>query len=180
MERAKLPEETVERLLKCQRWGVCDQGTADICNVNIKTVHRFQRLCFQRAQEHHRQVVDFVKAKGVQLDEAYSKLRKGVKEWIHTALAMGSLFLLWVEFGPRTQDVATRLVAQVVARLTDVPKQNSDQLRIRQGVRPAGKETFAGTFVGGPDGDAGADPFLFDAQSVPLRFRSNQANIHKS
>jgi len=121
MARAKLPEETVERLLKCQRWGVCDEGTADICGVNIKTVHRFQRLCFRRAEEHHRQVVGGLKAEGVQLDEAYSKLRKGVKEWIHTALAMGSLFLLWVEFGPRTQETAARLIAQVVARLRCVP-----------------------------------------------------------
>jgi hypothetical protein len=26
---ATLPDATVERLLKCQRWGVCDEGTAD-------------------------------------------------------------------------------------------------------------------------------------------------------
>jgi transposase-like protein len=30
MTRSKLPEATVEQLLKCQRWGVCDEGTADI------------------------------------------------------------------------------------------------------------------------------------------------------
>jgi hypothetical protein len=41
MANSKLPEETVERLLKCQRWGACDDGDADICNVDIKTVHRF-------------------------------------------------------------------------------------------------------------------------------------------
>ena len=35
MEESKLPGETVERLLKCQRWGVCDAGTAEICGVNI-------------------------------------------------------------------------------------------------------------------------------------------------
>jgi hypothetical protein len=40
MARSKLPEATVERLLKCQRWGVCDEGTADICAVDLKTVHR--------------------------------------------------------------------------------------------------------------------------------------------
>jgi hypothetical protein len=44
MARSKLPEITVERLLKCQRWGVCDEGTADICAVDLKTVHRFQRV----------------------------------------------------------------------------------------------------------------------------------------
>src|SRR5205085_8428780 len=42
-------------------------------------------------------------------------------EWIHTALAMGSWFLLWVDFGPRTQDTAAALLAQVVARVQEVP-----------------------------------------------------------
>jgi hypothetical protein len=41
MAQSKLPIETVERLLKCQRWGVCDAGTTDICAVDLKTVHRF-------------------------------------------------------------------------------------------------------------------------------------------
>jgi hypothetical protein len=50
MEATKLPEETTERLLKCQRWGVCDAGTADICEVDIKTVHRFQHVTAQSAQ----------------------------------------------------------------------------------------------------------------------------------
>src|SRR5262249_1473040 len=42
MARSKLPEATVVRLVTCQRWGVCDEGTADICAVDLKTVHRFQ------------------------------------------------------------------------------------------------------------------------------------------
>ncbi len=53
MARSKLPEATVEQLLKCQRWGVCDEGTADICAVDLKTVHRFQRVAAHRAQTHH-------------------------------------------------------------------------------------------------------------------------------
>jgi hypothetical protein len=55
--------------------------------------------------------------KGVQLDEAHSKLRPQQVEWVHTALAMGSRFLLWVDFGPRTQEMAATLIAQVVARV---------------------------------------------------------------
>ena len=121
MERGKLPEATVERLLKCQRWGVCDAGTADICGVNIKSVHRFQDLSAKRAQVHHQQVVDQVEVDGVQLDEAHSKRRPGKVEWIHTALAMGSLFVLWVAFGPRNTETAACLIAQVVARLQSLP-----------------------------------------------------------
>jgi hypothetical protein len=121
MARSKLPEDTIVRLLKCQRWGVCDEGTADICAVDLKTVHRFQRVAAQRAQTHHQQVVRDVAVQGVQLDEAHSKLRPKQVEWVHTALAMGSWFLLWVDFGPRTQDTAAILLAQVVARTRQLP-----------------------------------------------------------
>ena len=121
MARSKLPEATVTQLLKCQRWGVCDAGTADICAVDLKTVHRFQSVAAHRAQTHHQQVVQQVDVQGVQLDEAHSKLRPRRVEWIHTALAMGSWFLLWVDFGPRTQDTAAALIAQVVARTQEVP-----------------------------------------------------------
>ena len=121
MARSKLPEDTVVRLLKCQRWGVCDAGTADMCDVDIKTVHRCQRVAAQRAQTHHRQSVQHVAVEGVQWDEAHSKLRPKQVEWVHTALAMGSWFLLWVDFGPRTQDTAAALIAQVIARTQALP-----------------------------------------------------------
>jgi IS1 family transposase len=121
MACSKLPEDTVLRLLKCQRWGVCDAGTADICAVDLKTVHRFQYVAAQRAETHHGQVVREVAVPGVQLDEAHSKLRPHQVAWIHTALAMGSWFLLWVDIGPRTQEQAATLVAQVVARVREVP-----------------------------------------------------------
>jgi len=121
MARSKLPEATVEQLLKCQRWGVCDEGTADICAVDLKTVHRFQHVAAQRAETHHCQSVQHVEVQGVQLDEAHSKLRPKQVEWVHTALAMGSWFLLWVDFGPRTQGTAAVLIAQVVARTQQLP-----------------------------------------------------------
>src|SRR5262252_5574731 len=121
MACSKLPEDTVIRLVKCQRWGVCDEGTADICAVDLKTVHRFQRVAAQRAETHHRQSVQNVAVQGVQLDEAHSKLRPKQVEWVHTALAMGSWFLLWVDFGPRTQDTAATLIAQGVARTRQLP-----------------------------------------------------------
>jgi IS1 family transposase len=121
MARSKLPEDTVIRLVKCQRWGVCDEGTADICAVNLHTVHRFQRVAAHRAEAHHRQSVQNLEVQGVQVDEAHSKLRPKQVEWVPTALAMGSWFLLWVDFGPRTQDMAAALIAQVVARTQALP-----------------------------------------------------------
>jgi hypothetical protein len=116
MARSKLPEATVPQLLKCQRWGVWDAGTAAICAVALKTVHRLQSVAARRAQTHHPQVVQQVDVQGVQLAEAHSQLRPRRGEWIHTAFAMGSGCLLWVDCGPRTQDTAATLVAPVVAR----------------------------------------------------------------
>src|SRR5437763_3218151 len=112
MARSKLPESTVIQLLKCQRWGVCDEGTADICAVDLKTVHRIQAVATHRAETHQQQGVQQVDVQGVQLDEAHSKLRPRPAEWIHTALAMGSWFLVWVGFGPRTDDTAAAPIAQ--------------------------------------------------------------------
>ena len=121
MARSKLPETTVTQLLKCQRWGVCDEGTADICAVELKTVHRFQSVAAHRAQTHQQQVVQQGDVQGVQWDEAHAKLRPRQGEWNHTALAMGSWCLLWVDFGPRPQGTAAALIAQVVARAQALP-----------------------------------------------------------
>jgi hypothetical protein len=129
MEATKLSEETVERLLKCQRWGVCDAGTADLCCVDIKTVHRFQKVAAARAQEHHEQVTHALQVEGVQLDEMHSKVRGRRVEWLHTAIAMGSRFLLWVHWGERTQESAAMVIAQVVARLCRRPVWLSDGWR---------------------------------------------------
>jgi hypothetical protein len=121
MACSQLPEDTVIRLVQCQRWGVCNAGTADICAVALKTVHRLQRMVAQRAETHHPQSVQNVDVQGVQLDEAHSKLRPKPVEWVHTALAMGNWFLLGVDFGPRTQETAATLIAPVVARTQPLP-----------------------------------------------------------
>jgi IS1 family transposase len=121
MARSKLPEDTVIQLVKCQRWGVCDAGTADICAVDLKTVYRFQQVAAKRAVTHHQQSVQNLEVQGGQLDEAHTKLRPKQVAWVHTALAMGSWFLLWVDFGPRTQDTAAALIAQVIARTRAIP-----------------------------------------------------------
>ena len=121
MAHSKLPEDTVLQLVQCQRGGVCDEGTADICAVDLKTVHRLQHVAAHRAETHHCQVVREVDVPGVQLDEAHSTLRPRQGAWLHTALAMGRWFLLWVDIGPRTQEQAATLVAQVVARVRAVP-----------------------------------------------------------
>ena len=60
----RLPEVPVERLLQCQRQGVCDTGTADICAMALKPVYRLQRVAAQRAVQHHQQSVQDVDVMG--------------------------------------------------------------------------------------------------------------------
>jgi transposase-like protein len=179
MARSKLPEATVEQLLKCQRWGVCDEGTADICAVDLKTVYRFQSVAAHRAQTHHQQVVQQVDVQGVQLDEAHSKLRPRRVEWIHTALAMGSWFLLWVDFGPRTQDTAAALIAQVVARVRTLPLFLTDGWRaypaaLLQVVGVVSRRQRRGKVGRKPKPRLVAPKDLFYAQVVKVREKTGQ------
>ena len=179
MARSKLPEATVEQLLKCQRWGVCDEGTADICAVDLKTVYRFQSVAAHRAQTQHQQVVQQVDVQGVQLDEAHSKLRPRRVEWIHTALAMGSWFLLWVDFGPRTQDTAAALIAQVVARVRTLPLFLTDGWRaypaaLLQVVGVVSRRRRRGKVGRKPKPRLVAPKDLFYAQVVKVRDKTGQ------
>jgi transposase-like protein len=179
MARSKLPDATVVQLLQCQRWGVCDEGTADICAVDLKTVHRFQRVAAHRAATHHRQSVQHVAVEGVQLDEAHSKLRPKQVEWVHTALAMGSWFLLWVDFGPRTHDPAATLIAQVVARAQQLPLfltdgWKADTAALLQVVGVVYRPRRRGHVGRQPTPRLVAPKTLFDAQVVKVRNKAGQ------
>jgi hypothetical protein len=121
LARRKLPEDTVVRRLKGQRWGVWDAGTADIGAGARKTVHRLQPVAAQRAEPPHRQVGREVDVPGVQWDAAHATLRPPQGAWLHTAVAMGRWGLLGVDVGPRPQEPAAALVAQGVARVREVP-----------------------------------------------------------
>jgi len=121
LARSKVPEATVARRLKGQRWGVCDAGTADIWGVDLTTGPRFQHVAAQRAQAHHAQGTRDRRVEAVQRDEMHAKRRGPHVEGLHTAIAMGSRFVLWVHWGPRTQERAALLMAQVVARRGGLP-----------------------------------------------------------
>ena len=179
MARSKLPEDTVIQLVKCQRWGVWDEGTADSCAVDLKTVHRLPQVAAQRAEIHHRQVVREVDVPGVQWDEAHSKLRPHQVAWIHTALAMGSWFLLWVDVGPRTQEQAAMMLAQVVARVREVPILLTDGWKassaaLLQVLGVVYRRRRRGKVGRKPKPRLVAPKNLFDAQVVKVRNQAGQ------
>lgn len=53
-------------MLKCMRWGVCDEEIADICEVSIKTVRLNQSKAASKAVKHHDSTVQNLKDAGVQ------------------------------------------------------------------------------------------------------------------
>lgn len=116
LENSKISAKTHEQMLKCMRWGVCDEGIADICEVSIKTVRLNQSKAASKAVKHHDSKVQNLKDAGVQLDEMHCKVAKDRGFWLGTAIAMQSLIIVAVTFGDRNQGMADRLLAEVSLR----------------------------------------------------------------
>ena len=138
--RSKLPAAPVAPRLQWQRWGVGAEGRAAIGAVALNTGHRLQRVAAQRAETPQWQSVQDVEVPGVQWDAAQAQLRPQQVEGVQTALAMGRWWLLGVDCGPRPQETAATLMAQVVARTRQRPLLLPDgwQARPRRGSRSWG------------------------------------------
>jgi hypothetical protein len=179
LARRKLPEDTVVRRLKGQRWGVWDAGTADIGAGARKTVHRLQPVAAQRAEPPHRQVGREVDVPGVQWDAAHATLRPPQGAWLHTAVAMGRWGLLGVDVGPRPQEPAAALVAQGVARVREVPSflpdgWNAARAALLQVVGVVDRRRRRGTVGRTPTPRLVAPNNLGDAQVVKVRNQAGQ------
>jgi transposase-like protein len=73
---AKLPEETVVRIVKCLGHGCSIEATADICEVDPRTVDRLLEQAGCRAEDFHRlQLKDLSAPPGaVQFDELHGRV----------------------------------------------------------------------------------------------------------
>jgi transposase-like protein len=96
----KLPEEAVVRIVKCLGHGCSVEATADICEVDPRTVDRLRERAGRRAEDFHRLQVQRLDAppEAVQLDELHGRVsptptQKGGPESRLAAVAA------WVESG---------------------------------------------------------------------------------
>ena len=121
MEYSKISSEKRKLMLKCHRWGVCDEGIANICEVDTKTVQLFQKKTAQRERSHHDQEVKDLDDLGIQQDEAHSKIGGVGAYWIGAAITMQSLLIVSITFGARSQEMADTLLAQIMARFKTIP-----------------------------------------------------------
>lgn len=116
MENSKISDKIHEQMLKCMRWGVCDEGIADICDVSIKTVRLNQAKAASQAMKHHDSTVQNLSDPGVQLDEMHCRIAENRRFWLGSAIAMQSLLIVAITFGERNQGMADRLLAEVSLR----------------------------------------------------------------
>ena len=78
----KLPEETVARVVKCLGHGCSVEATADICDVDPRTVDRILERAGCRAEDFHRLQLERLPAapEAVQLDGLHGRVSPGPGE----------------------------------------------------------------------------------------------------
>lgn len=76
LEYTKRPMPAVVRILKCLGHGCCVEATADICEVDPRTVERMLRRAGQRADHFHRLQLEKLPGppQAVQLDEMHGRV----------------------------------------------------------------------------------------------------------
>jgi len=90
----KLPEPTIVRVVKCLTHGCSVEATADICDIDSRTVDRFLERAGRRAEDFHRLQLERLDKppEAVQLDELHGRVspesaKKGGRESLLAAVA---------------------------------------------------------------------------------------------
>jgi transposase-like protein len=78
LQDAKLPEETVVRLIKCLGHGCSLEATADICEVDPRTVQRLLEKAGRRAEDFHHLQRERLRQppEAVELDELHGRVHE--------------------------------------------------------------------------------------------------------
>ncbi len=89
LARSKLPEETVVRIVKCLGYGCSVEATADICDVDPRTVALLLSKAGTRAEDFHRLQLDRLAepVQAVEIDELHAAVA-GPKKGRHPLIAL--------------------------------------------------------------------------------------------
>jgi transposase-like protein len=81
LESSKLPEETVVRIVKCLGYGCSVEATADICEVDPRSVELLLSKAGRRADDFHQLALERLgeAIEAVQLDELHAPLAEAKK-----------------------------------------------------------------------------------------------------
>lgn len=82
MEHAKIPRETVVRIVKCLGHGCSVEATADICEVDCRTVERYVAVAGRRAEDFHQLQVEQLEQPppAVEMDELHARVSRPPRE----------------------------------------------------------------------------------------------------
>jgi transposase-like protein len=82
MQDSKLPEETVVRIIKCLGHGCSVEATADICEIDRRTVERYLEHAGQRANDFHQLQLERLEEPpaAVELDELHTRVARPPRE----------------------------------------------------------------------------------------------------
>lgn len=82
MEHSKIPPETVVRIVKCLGHGCSVEATADICEVDARTVERYAACAGQRAQDFHQLQLEKLEQPppAVEMDELHARVSRPPRE----------------------------------------------------------------------------------------------------
>jgi transposase-like protein len=73
MEGTKIPQERVELVMKCLTWGNSIAATADIADVDERTVQRIVERAGERAEVFHDRAAQDLETPQAQFDEVHAK-----------------------------------------------------------------------------------------------------------
>jgi transposase-like protein len=78
MRYAHLPQETVERIIKCLTYGCSEEATADICLVDARSVQRLLKVAGPRCEDFHQLQLERLEhpVEVVELDELHAKMSR--------------------------------------------------------------------------------------------------------
>jgi len=105
LQYTKLPLDTVVRIVKCLGHGCSLDATADICDVEARSVARLLEKAGLRAHDFHRQQLERLRVplEAVELDELHARATDGKKGAKRRATEEGPALLQrvaqWVESG---------------------------------------------------------------------------------
>jgi transposase-like protein len=82
MQHTKIPEADVVRIVKCLGHGCSIEATADICDLDTRTVQRLLEKAGKRAEDFHRLQLERLEEplEAVQLDELHGRVVKSPKK----------------------------------------------------------------------------------------------------
>jgi transposase-like protein len=109
MQYTHLPQETVVRVMKCLTYGCSEEATADICEVDVRSVERLLDRGGKRAEDFHQLQLEQLEhpPEIVELDELHAKVARPPQDKNREGKKGGAHPTKWPRLSHAAQQAAT-------------------------------------------------------------------------